>query len=345
MLRDRIAFHAGINGYVPAMQYANAVSTTQPQFFSLGSPAASDDDIIATAIDSDATAGTIESYAYTIDARYGRNLILTPSGNPGNSYVIEVRGWDYLYQPMLERFTGASGATSVLYGKKAFKYIKETKVITAASNAITSKLGTGNKLGLPYRGDVVWAKENGVMVPVFNRNVWVWGGLSAAEVSGGPSGFWFNAEFPGYVKTLKAFNNNPVGSTNDPAVTVKLGGTAITGLTVTVDVSAAGNETTDTPTTAGYNANNRFIKDDNIEIVLTDADTASGVRVGLELTPTQFVHPDTTDPGTATTGDPRGTYEPLTPPDGSEHIVGLLGDNAVNTSNNGGLHGIQHYFA
>jgi hypothetical protein len=50
-----------------------------------------------------------------------------------------------------------------------------------------------------------------------------------------------------------------------------------------------------------------------------------------------------TDPQTATTGDPRGTYIPNTAPNGSRNIEVMAEfTNYVNASNNGGLHGIQH---
>jgi len=53
-----------------------------------------------------------------------------------------------------------------------------------------------------------------------------------------------------------------------------------------------------------------------------------------------------TDPQTATTGDPRGTYAPTTSLNGT-NIISAVFDfvNDVNTSNNGGLHGIRQYTA
>lgn len=50
-----------------------------------------------------------------------------------------------------------------------------------------------------------------------------------------------------------------------------------------------------------------------------------------------------TDPQTATTGDPRGTYIPNYTPNGTKRLkVDLLFTNYTNASGNGGLHGIQH---
>lgn len=53
-----------------------------------------------------------------------------------------------------------------------------------------------------------------------------------------------------------------------------------------------------------------------------------------------------TDPQTATTGDPRGTYVATTTLNGS-NVISAVFDfvNDVNSSNNGGLHGIRHFAA
>jgi hypothetical protein len=50
------------------------------------------------------------------------------------------------------------------------------------------------------------------------------------------------------------------------------------------------------------------------------------------------------DPATVTTGDPRGLYKPLTAMN-SANVLSLVADfaNDLNSSNNGGLHGIRHF--
>jgi hypothetical protein len=56
--------------------------------------------------------------------------------------------------------------------------------------------------------------------------------------------------------------------------------------------------------------------------------------------------PVLTDPQTATTGDPRGTYIPTTAFDGSTQITAVFDmQNDVNASNRGGLYGIAHFTA
>ncbi len=350
MFRDRNPsgdYLAGINMYVPGMQYAGALIHGQPTEFSLGSPAAADADLFVNDGAANAVATTeiaVDSAVQLVDSRYGRNLRLTISADPGNAHAIDVHGFDYLGQPMVERFTGASGVTSILYGKKAFYRVTKTKIVTAATNAVTFDLGTGTKLGLPFKGDVVAAKEAGVQVPLFNRDFTLQAQRDAAAAIAGGSIF-LRSPCPGFIKNVFGIPNGG-GSTNDPVVTVELGGTAVTGLTVTIDTSnAAGLMVTDTPTTAGYSANNRLVTDSMIELVAASAASAGTDSMGVTITPTQFTLPDLTDPATATTGDPRGTYEALRTLDGSEIIVSLLGNPSVNTSDNGGLMGIRHYYA
>lgn len=59
-----------------------------------------------------------------------------------------------------------------------------------------------------------------------------------------------------------------------------------------------------------------------------------------------FVSANYTDPQTATTADPRGSYDPNATLDGSAYISAVfLPNNRLNASGNGGLHGLAHYYA
>lgn len=344
--RSRRGYRDGNNAYVPGMQYASDMVHSQPVAFSLGTPAAQSANNIAAATAANAAAGTIVADAYTSDSPFGRTLIFTPSGDPGAAGgVIDQYGYDYLGQPMVERFSGANGVTSILYGKKAFYKTTQTKIVTPSTNAVTWAIGRGRRLGLPYKGDLAWAKEDGALVPLYKRDEIVWVDRAAAKAVAGGSDMVY-AQYPGFVKTLIGVPGGGGGAT-DPVITVKLATVAIVGLTVTIDTSdTTGLTVTDTPTTVGYSANNRFIVGDRIEIVGAAAAGAFSDRVGLELSPIQFLLPTLTDPQTTTTGDPRGTYESLAVLDGvKEIIVGMMGDNAVNAAGNGGLHGIKHVVA
>lgn len=101
---------------------------------------------------------------------------------------------------------------------------------------------------------------------------------------------------------------------------------------------------------------------DEVEYGATSATTIDlgwGVRMGLPyktravereykddvlVSAGTLTAPVTTDPATATTGDPRGTYTITSTPDGTAIIeIDAVFSNVVNSDGNGGLHGIQHY--
>lgn len=68
-----------------------------------------------------------------------------------------------------------------------------------------------------------------------------------------------------------------------------------------------------------------------------------GVRVATLGT---LVTPSQVDPQTATTTDPRGTYDPQSTLDGTARLKAMfLPNNFLNSSGNGGLHGLAHYYA
>ena len=73
------------------------------------------------------------------------------------------------------------------------------------------------------------------------------------------------------------------------------------------------------------------------------AEMSNGAR---QSTLGTFVAPNYTDPQTATTADPRGSYDPTTTLDGSAYISAVfLPNNRLNASGNGGLHGLAHFYA
>ena len=209
---------------------------------------------------------------------------------------------------------------------------------------MTYNIGTGTRLGLPFKGDLAWAMEGGIQVPFQKRDLVLGNDRPAALAIAGGSVF-VRAPCAGFVKNVRgwAFSG---GSTNNPVVTVKLATVAIVGLTITLTDNATTTAAVQTgvPTTAGYNANNRALPGDVIEIAGTAAASAAGDHLEVTFTPTQFLLPDLTDPATAITGEPRGAYDPIATLNGAtEIIVGLVGDLAVNAAGNGGLHGIKHF--
>ena len=126
--------------------------TGQPTAFSLGSPAVGSATAIGTAVAANPAANTIAALSYTSDAKFGRALIMTISGNPGNSCIQDVYGFDYLGQPIIERFTGASGATAVLYGQKMFYRVTAMKTITPGHERCDVQHWYRHTFGSPVQG-------------------------------------------------------------------------------------------------------------------------------------------------------------------------------------------------
>jgi hypothetical protein len=165
---DRDAFTAlrGTNAYVPGMQYSAALMMGKSAAFSLGRPALG----AATGVLGATAGNTANGTATTIsdivsDATYGRGVIVTPSADPGaGGLIVDIRGFDYLGQPMLARVTIASGGAVAVATKKAFYRVTSVTIVDNATNAITFTLGWTDELGLPYKGRLEWAKEDGAFV-------------------------------------------------------------------------------------------------------------------------------------------------------------------------------------
>jgi hypothetical protein len=166
MFQDRQFFQIGVNEYVPAMQYGAGIISHVPARFNLGVPATSAAGTVGTLIPVNTANGTVAYFTapVVIDARYGRVLSATPSGVPGTNNAVDILGYDYLMQPMFERITGASAASSLIAGLKAFKVVVGTRINVTASNAITWSIGVGNGLGLPVKGQIVTAKEGTTVI-------------------------------------------------------------------------------------------------------------------------------------------------------------------------------------
>jgi len=343
MYRPPSYFPIGVNMYVPAMQGSAEFSSLQPVPFSLGKPAAASASAAtgASPVAGNTAVGTVTGLVYTADSPYGRTLVVTPSGDPGAAgAILDVFGTDYLGQQMVERFTGTSGSTAALYGKKAFGRVTRAVVNGQASNAITWAIGTGTRLGLPYKTDLVSAKEGGAWVNTFKRPTTVTVDRSAAQATAGGSVF-VQAPVGGYITQVRGWAGSGGGGAN-PAITIKLGGVAITGLSCTIPESTPGVPGVGTPSTAGYNANNRVIAGQAIEVVGSAAAGAGSDTVEVTISPSQYQTGDMTDPATNSTGDPRGTYEGLgTYNSVNEIIVYLNPDASVSAAGNGGLMGIR----
>lgn len=139
-------FPRRMNMYVPAMAYSADVNYNGETRVNFGAPAAaSATSILSGQSIAAANTGFDVSSNTAIADLYGRNLTVIASGAATSN--VTVYGWDYLGQPMVESFT-LNGAASVV-GNKAFKYLNY--VAWGLTAGTTINLGTGVKLGLPYK--------------------------------------------------------------------------------------------------------------------------------------------------------------------------------------------------
>ena len=137
-------FPRRINMYVPAMAYSADVNFNGETRVNFGAPvAANATAILATGTMTGITSTDLSAVAAIAD-QYGRNIQVVASA--ANATAVTVNGWDYLGQPISETLT-LNGTTPVL-GSKAFKYFNN---VTFTSAATTLSIGTGVKLGLPYK--------------------------------------------------------------------------------------------------------------------------------------------------------------------------------------------------
>lgn len=139
------------NGYCPLAVYANDVvnGIYSVDFVNLA--------VTPTVCTIDGVVGaeTVKDFGESpaeVDAPFGRNVILSCSGS--NTSSVEVHGFDYLGQPMIEMLT--LNGTSAVSGKKAFKYIQSIEIPNSTATVITVKCG--NVLGLPYRTSQILAQ-------------------------------------------------------------------------------------------------------------------------------------------------------------------------------------------
>lgn len=132
------------NDHVPNMQYAADVRVNGIGTIEIPTP------IAGSASISEVT-GTVGKTEVNIDtgAKFGRNIIVTPDVAAGAAITVTVEGTDYLGQPMIENFAVPATGTAAVSGNKAFRYV--TAVSVSADSAGAINIGTGNKLGLPYR--------------------------------------------------------------------------------------------------------------------------------------------------------------------------------------------------
>lgn len=299
---------------------AGRVTPVLPVFLNLGSPVTADaDGVCASQSIASAAAGLINGALASggvVVLDVPRNIVAAWT----TTAILTITGEDEYGVVIVEK--SASGTSHT--GKKAFKKITSVSPSVSITGAT---VGTGEKLGLPLAvhkaGQIVGEFKNGQLVgrgsPAITRINW--GADQVSVLAGTTSALELISPISGTISKLAVAVRAAVGTGG--AVTVKVGTTDVTGLSITVaDSATKGTTATDTPTTPG-DASTVVAKGDRIQIVFADAFATTGALDGyLEITPTDdaafgtFVAADSTE-ATGTTGDVRGTYTPADASDGS----------------------------
>src|SRR5580765_6019960 len=150
-------FPRRINTYCPAMAYSADVNYNGETRVNFGAPlAASATSLLNAGSIATGTQVDLSGVAAIADP-FGRNIVVVAGA--ANAMPVVVYGWDYLGQPIAESLT-LNGTTPVV-GNKCFKSLN---YMTYTAAATTVSVGTGVKLGLPYKAiRAVYEIGNGVV--------------------------------------------------------------------------------------------------------------------------------------------------------------------------------------
>lgn len=337
------AFQRRINSYVPALSYAAEVIENAPSRISLGTPTVGNIEDILNDTSIVSASSTTTLLSTELSGTYGRNLQLRkPTGSATGT--VTVTGRDYLGQPMKETISTVASTSTIVQGKKAFKYVDEVSWTAHAGS--TLDLGSGNLLGVPYVIEqFLYAYENGVRM---ERNR----GLVRVRVSltdtNSAATWTAKAPVKGNIVGVQAVVVTAIGGANE-AVTFNVnGGTAISGLALSVLTAGSAAGVTFQKSVANGTANCAVNAGDVINVLNDGASSSGAVEVDVLIMPEGGIFTDAvlTDPQTATTGDPRGLYEAQNTLNGSIEIeIVAVYSRKLNSNGRGGLHGIAQFFA
>jgi hypothetical protein len=284
----------------------------------LGSPLTADADGVAASqtVTGAGTAfvlnGALASADGTVTFDTPRNVV----GAWTNAAVITITGTDVDGNAVVEK--SASGTSHT--GTKAFKKITS---VTTSATVTSATIGSGVVLGLPCyvpgASYVLAELKNGVALPRRPGTVYLQGRMLAAAIDAGTS-YEVTSTVAGVVRKLTITGEGT--TTTGGAITVEVNTVAVDGLSVVVANGAAAGEVDSDEATLGH-ATTVVAVGDRIEIIPASAFNASAdMAFVLEIDTSAagmlsgtFVA-GVTSAATATTGDTRGTYSPLTAPDG-----------------------------
>jgi len=146
------------NSYVPAMKYSSEVAFNGMTRVNFGAEAAAAATTYLSAQSINAAGEADLTGIAPMSAPFGRTISVVASG--AATSAVSIYGFDYLGQPIMETKT-LNGAVAVP-GVKAFKWL--TRVTWALTSSTTIDLGTGLRLGLPFKAiRCGWETANGVL--------------------------------------------------------------------------------------------------------------------------------------------------------------------------------------
>lgn len=314
---------AGPDGYDPVIPADNKkvrMLDTGLSLIDLGSPnildadgiSASQSVVFATTPLAVLNGALAASGAVTLDVP--RNVVAAWTGTA----IATVTGKSEYGGTMVEK--SASGTSFT--GKKAFKTISS---VSFSADVTGATVGTGDVLGLPVAiqkgGQILAEFQDGVLLSRVAGKVFIPFEIEATELAAGTAE---NIVCPvaGAIAGIRGIIQEAV--TTGGAVTVEVNTVAVTGLTFTVaNADAAGTRYADTPTT-WHSATTVVAAGDRITITPAAAFATAGALNGvLEIDVADvsqlngvLVVADNSK-ATATTGDVRGSYDPLNACDGS----------------------------
>lgn len=305
-----------------------------PAIIDLGSPNVADADGYFAS--QDLTAAGVASVSVTAVAAIAAAALAGTADVPRNvvaawtgTAIITITGTDEYGNVLVEK----SGSGTSLTGKKAFKTVT---AIAVSANVTSLTVGTGDVLGLPVAirkgGQILGEFKDGQLIgrPLAKTRL-NWFGEQVSVLAGTNAAIELIAPCAGVISGLTVVVRAAV--TTGDTVTAAIGTTAVDGLSVAVANSATkGTTASDTPT-AGH-ASTVVAKGDRIQIVFSDTFATAGALDGyIEITPTDHLQDGVfvaavASEATATTGDVRGTYDPLDAMNGSIGIklLALLPD-------------------
>lgn len=247
--------------------------------------------------------------------------------------TIKVMGEDVDGAEMYEELSiAATGTSQTAAGVKAFKKVTSVELYAAAdATTNTVNVGWGDVLGLPVyvpdAGYVVAELQSGAVLARKPGYVYIMDRMLAAAVDAGTA---HNMVSPVAGVISKLTTIAQAGIITGGAITVEVNTTAVDGLSVTVaNSSSEGDVDSDTPT-AGH-ASTAVAVGDRIEIIPASGFNGSGdIFFILEIKTSAAQQLDgtfvagVTTKATATTGDPRGTYDPTAACDGTTQFALLV---------------------